>query len=173
MAGFTPDVLLCATFHQRIPAEVLAQARRCALNIHSSLLPGFRGPTPTNWAILRGERETGVSFHQLTEGLDEGGLFTQMRLEVGQRTDGELRLALAELAAREVCGVLDGIVDGKLTPRPQDPSQAFWLPRAGSDEGLGILLRERPPKDRLLRGLSPLPGPDFLARVLRGLDESA
>lgn len=171
--GFAPDVLLCATFHQRIPAEMLALPTRAAVNIHPSLLPGYRGPTPTNWAILRGETETGVSFHQLSEGLDEGGLYAQKRLAIGNRNDGELRQALAGLAAGAVRGVLDEILaeepDKRLAPMPQDASQAFWLPKAGSDAGLKLLLKERPPLDRLQRGLSPLPGPEFLARVLAGL----
>jgi len=173
VSGFAPSVLLCATFHQRIPAGILARRALRALNVHPSLLPGYRGPTPTNWAILRGEAETGISFHQLSEGLDEGGLYAQRRLAVGERTDGELRLALAELAASEVCGVLDEVLEGRLAPVDQDVSRASWLPKVGSPEGLKILLRERPPRERLQRGLTPLPGVDFLERVLRELEEPA
>ena len=173
MRSFKPDVLLCATFHQRVPPEVLALAGRAALNIHMSLLPAYRGPTPTSWTILRGERETGISFHQLSEGLDEGVLYAQRRMAVNGRTDGELRLALSELAAAEVCGVLDGVLGGWLTPTPQDESRAFWLPKAGSEEALTLLVGERPPLERLERGLMPQPGPDFLARVRRALADTA
>lgn len=166
VADFAPELLLCATFHQRIPAEVLALARRAAINIHPSLLPAHRGPTPTNWAILRGEAETGVSFHELSEGLDEGGIYLQRRLAVGGRTDGELRLALAELAARELPAVLDGVLDGSLRQAPQDASLASWLPNIASEQGLALLLADPPPRERLERGLTPLPGPALLERIL-------
>jgi len=161
---FAPDVLLCATFHQRIPAEVLAVAR-FAINIHPSLLPGYRGPTPTNWTILRGELETGISFHQMNEMIDEGGVYLQRRLLIGDRTDGELRQALAVLAAENLGPDLDGVIDGRLHPTPQDASKAFWLPNVSSDEGLSILIREKPRKERLVRGLTPLPGSTFVERV--------
>lgn len=173
VGGFKPDVLICATFHQRIPSSVLGQIGRLRLNIHSSLLPALRGPTPTNWAILRGEEETGITFHQLSEGLDEGALYAQRRLAVGNRTDGELRHALAELAAAELRDVLDKILDGELAPVAQDVTQASSFPRVATEEGLKIILQEKIPLGRLERGLTPMPGPDFLERVLRGMDEGA
>lgn len=168
--GFKPDVLLSATFHQRIPAWALAPFTPLALNIHPSLLPGYRGPTPTNWAILRGEPETGVSFHKLVKEMDAGDLYAQRRLPIGGRTDGELRLALAELAASAVCGILEEIVDGRLAAVPQDTSKSTWQPKVDSEAGFAILRQQRLSQERLKRGLTPMPGPKFLERIVRERD---
>lgn len=166
VADFAPELLLCATFHQRIPAEVLALARRAALNIHSSLLPAYRGATPTNWAIMRGEARTGVTFHQMCGEVDAGGVLLQSALEIGGRNDGELRQALGLLAADELRRVLDGVLSGALEAVPQREDKALWLPKAWSPEGLALLSRSSIPLDKIVRGFTPFPGREFIEGIL-------
>ena len=66
IAQFSPDLMVVATYHKKIPENILAIPVYKAINIHPSLLPAYRGPTPTNWAIINGEKKTGITFHFLT-----------------------------------------------------------------------------------------------------------
>ena len=96
-----PDLLLLAAYGQILSPEVLAIPRIGALNVHFSLLPRHRGASPIQAAILAGDRETGVTTMWMTEGLDEGPVFSSLRTPIGPEEDaGSLSARLAELGAR-------------------------------------------------------------------------
>ena len=80
---YEPDLLLCAGFPWKIPADALALPRLGALNGHPSLLPDYRGPSPVAWAIRNGETEIGFTFHRMEAELDTGAILAQGRIELG------------------------------------------------------------------------------------------
>jgi len=156
---FAPDVILAATFHQKIPAAVRGVARLGAVNVHPSLLPAYRGPTPTHWAILEGEAETGVTFHELTDAYDAGDILMQERLALEESTDGQLRRRLAALAGEMTGPFLQRLSAGRWKPRPQDETRSSTYPALTSPAGLRLLRTGGYPPDRIRRALTPYPGP--------------
>jgi len=82
VAGLAPDFLFSFYYRHMLPAPMLRAARRGAFNMHGSLLPKYRGRVPVNWAILRGERETGATLHEMVEKPDAGGIVDQMAVPI-------------------------------------------------------------------------------------------
>lgn len=154
-----PDVAVVMAYGRILPPPVLRAPTRGCINLHASLLPKYRGAAPINWAIIRGEEETGISLMQMDEGLDTGPVFSSRRLRIGAaETAGELSSRLAELAATVVREDLVRAVAGELEPLPQDDALASWAPP---------LTREHCRIDWsltakeivcLVRGLAPCPG---------------
>jgi methionyl-tRNA formyltransferase len=104
------DVALVLAYGRILPPTVLKAPVCGCLNLHASILPRYRGAAPINWAIVRGETETGMSLMQMDEGLDTGPVFTVRRVPIGENeTAGELGVRLGALAADLVT----------ITPRPR------------------------------------------------------
>jgi len=167
------DVALVMAYGRILPGDVLAAPRRGAMNLHASLLPKLRGAAPINWAIVRGETETGVSLMQMDEGLDTGPVFSRHSIPISEtETAGSLAERIAELATKVVHADLGPAVEGKLTAEPQDEALASHAPLIGRDH-LKIDWG-RPALDiaRLIRGMSPRPGAFTLlqGKTLRILD---
>jgi methionyl-tRNA formyltransferase len=167
------DVALVMAYGRILPGDVLGAARRGAMNLHASLLPKYRGAAPINWAIVRGEAETGVSLMQMDEGLDTGPVYSRHVLPImATETAGSLAERIATLAASVVHSDLTAAVEGRLQAEPQDEMLASHAP---------LIEREhlridwgRPSLDiaRLIRGMSPRPGAFTLLgdKTLRVLD---
>src|SRR3989338_7070851 len=77
-----PDLFVVIAYGRLLPAEVLAIPRTFAVNVHSSLLPQYRGAAPINWAVINGERETGISIMRVTAKMDAGDIIAQKRLKI-------------------------------------------------------------------------------------------
>jgi len=106
------------------------------LNVHPSLLPRHRGPSPIQWAIACGDRITGVTTMLLDEGMDTGPILLQRRVEIGPReTAEELSKRLAELGARLMVETLDGLESGSVEPHPQPEEGASVTPMIRRDFG--------------------------------------
>jgi methionyl-tRNA formyltransferase len=168
---FLPDLILVATYDQKIPQEIIKIPRLEAVNIHPSLLPKYRGPCPTHWAIIHGEKETGITFHQVTAGYDLGAILYQRRIEIDELTDGELRQKLARLAGECLEGFLAAYLHGKLIPIAQDPDQGSYFPKITSKEGISLLKSGHFSMDNLIRGLHPYPGMGILNNEINGLQK--
>jgi methionyl-tRNA formyltransferase len=155
----SPDVALVLAYGRILPPNVLEAPRRGCMNLHASLLPAYRGAAPIQWAIIRGETETGIALMQMDEGLDTGPVYCERRLAIGENEDtGSLTTRLGELAAEVVREDLPRAVRGEISPTPQDTSRATYAPpmekeHARLDWGL-------PARDIVnrVRGLSPRPG---------------
>ncbi len=102
-----------------------------ALNLHPSLLPAYRGPAPIPWTIINGETETGLSIFRIDDGLDTGHLLWQEKYPLPETwTGGELESFLAEVGARAILQVLEGLALGTLQPFPQPPlPEAPYAPK--------------------------------------------
>jgi methionyl-tRNA formyltransferase len=155
----SPDVSLVIAYGRILPPDVLAAPRRGCLNLHASLLPKYRGAAPINWAIVHGERETGVSLMQMDEGLDTGPVLAREALAIGpEETAGELAARIAELAARIVRERLEAAVRGELAPEPQDAALVSMAPPIESEHRRVDFAQSAEAITNLVRGLAPTPG---------------
>jgi methionyl-tRNA formyltransferase len=153
------DVALVMAYGRIFGASLLHAPARGCINLHASILPRYRGAAPINWAIVRGEAETGISLMQMDEGCDTGPVFSRHAIDIGpNETAGELSERLATLAARVVREDLRRAVAGELAPEPQDDSAATHAPMLQKSDGL---LRFEMPARAVhdqARGLHPWPG---------------
>lgn len=155
---YKPDIMLVATFDKKIPLSISKIPRMGAINIHPSLLPNYRGPTPTHWAIINGESESGVTFHYISEDFDLGDILFQEKISVGKLIDGQLRKTLADLASSMIHPFLVKYIKGELNPKPQNENEGSYYPKLTSKEGIVLLKSGRFDRDNLVRGVTPYPG---------------
>jgi methionyl-tRNA formyltransferase len=122
-----------------IPQAVIDLFEPGIINVHPSLLPKYRGPSPVESAILHGDSETGVSIMQLSAAMDAGPVYTQITVPLnGTETAPELEAHLGTLGAQELASVLPSIIDGSLDAQPQDDSLATYCKLLSKDDGLLI-----------------------------------
>ena len=129
------------------------------INIHASLLPFYRGAAPINWAIIRGEQETGITIMQMDEGMDTGAILVQEQVPIeASDTAGTLAEKLSVLGAKLITTALPLIASGKLLPTPQDGSKATMAPLLKKENGLIDWTLPAVEIHNRVRGLSPWPG---------------
>jgi methionyl-tRNA formyltransferase len=154
-----PDVAIVLAYGRILPRPVLDAPRHGCLNLHASILPRYRGAAPIQWALMRGETETGISLMQMDDGLDTGPVLRVRRITIDPDDDaGRLSERLAELAAVMVREDLGPAVDGTLVPVPQDDSLATLAPPLTREHGRIDWTRPAREIVAQVRGLSPRPG---------------
>ena len=152
------DVAVVLAYGRILPASVLAAPARGCLNLHASILPRYRGAAPINWAVVRGETETGISLMQMDEGLDTGPVFTVRRLAIGEdETAGELAVRLGALAAQIVGDEVPRVVRGELETAPQDHAAATSAPPLEKAQGRIDWQRTATEVHNHVRGMTPWP----------------
>ena len=131
-----PDIIFVATFDKLIPKKICDCAKLGAVNIHPSLLPKYRGACPEFWAIKKGEKETGVSIHYLSDEFDTGRVIAQKKVMIGEKdTVGVLSYTLAQTAAALASEVIDGFAaDGDLKGIEQNDINASKAPLVTADD---------------------------------------
>src|SRR4029077_2264040 len=97
--GLAPDFIFSFYYRAMLQAPLLAAARRGALNMHGSLLPNYRGRAPVNWAILRGERESGATLHYMVARADAGDIVDQLAVPILEDDDAREVFAKVTVAA--------------------------------------------------------------------------
>lgn len=153
------DVAVVMAYGRILPPAVLAAPRLGCVNLHASILPRYRGAAPINWAIVRGETETGISLMQMDEGCDTGPVFSVHRLPIGpDETAGELYQRLAELGARVVRADLPRLVAGELKAVPQDERAATHAPMLTREDGRIDWSQDVATVYDRVRGMTPWPG---------------
>jgi methionyl-tRNA formyltransferase len=123
-----PDFLFSFYYRSLLPAGLLASARRGALNIHGSLLPKYRGRAPTNWAILKGESETGATLHYMVDKADAGDIVDQLAVPILVDDDGREVFSKVTVAAEIILArSLPRLIAGTAArhPQPMLPGQYF------------------------------------------------
>jgi methionyl-tRNA formyltransferase len=154
-----PEIQVVVAYGQILPKAVIDAAKRGTLNVHASLLPRFRGAAPIQWAIVRGESETGVTTMQIDEGLDTGPLLLARSTPIGPaETAAQLEPRLAQLGAALLLETLSGIEAGTLTPTPQDDTRATLAPIIKKEDGRVDWRLTAVEIDRRVRGFTPWPG---------------
>ena len=125
LAELKPDVIVVAAYRLFLPSAVLELPPFGCLNIHPSLLPRHRGPSPVATAILKGDTETGVSLMKLDEGMDSGPILAQRAALIGElESTEELTNRLFDMGAQLLIDTLPHWIGGRIRAEPQDDSQA-------------------------------------------------
>lgn len=159
IAGARPDLIVVIAFGQKVSKELTELPPNGAINVHSSLLPKYRGAAPINWAIVNGEAETGISIITLAEKMDAGQILAQSQTPIGpDETAGELHDKLAELSAPLLMETIDKIGDGTALYKEQDHSKATLAPKLNKSDGWIDFTRDADVIQRWIRGLWPWPG---------------
>lgn len=142
-----------------LPKRVLEAFPRGCVNIHGSLLPKYRGAAPIQWAVIRGERETGVTIMQLDEGMDTGPILLTrtMAMEPGE-TSGSLFQRMAPIGAEALLDALDGLEQGTITPIAQDHDAATYAPMLEKHHGIIDWTKSAHEVAGLINGVDPWPG---------------
>ena len=159
LASLGPDLIVVAAYGLYIPSDVLAAPRLGCLNIHPSLLPFYRGPSPVASAILNGDSVSGVTVMVVTERMDAGPIVAQRETPIGpDETTPELTARLFEMGAGLLLEVLPGWRRGDVSPREQDESEATMTRRLSRDDGRIDWSRPAEEIARQARAYDPWPG---------------
>ncbi len=158
LAAYAPELIVVAAYGKILPKALIDLPPKGCINVHSSLLPKYRGAAPIHWAILNGERETGVTIMDIAEALDAGDILSQSATPIDpDETVETLHDRLAEMGADLLSETVKAIEAGTVRRIPQDDSQSTYAP---------MLSRELSPMDwsrsakqlhDQVRGLTPWP----------------
>jgi methionyl-tRNA formyltransferase len=131
-----PDLIFSFYYRRVLPEEMLAAARMGAYNVHGSLLPKFRGRAPVNWAVLKGETQTGATLHAMTERADRGPIVDQEAVPIGpDDTAYEVQQRVTAAAVAVLARQLDALEAGAARAVPQDESRASRFGRRTPEDG--------------------------------------
>ncbi len=159
LAELDADLVLVAAYGLILPPAVLTAPRLGCVNIHASLLPRWRGAAPVQRAIEAGDRESGVSFFVMDEGIDTGPLLARFPLPLPPRIRApELHDRLAALAAERVVEVLEDYARGRIRPRPQPAEGASYAAKVRKEEGHLDFTAPAALLERRIRAFDPWPG---------------
>jgi methionyl-tRNA formyltransferase len=153
-----PDCIVVAAYGQIIPKSILDIPPKGIINVHGSLLPSYRGAAPIQWAIVRGETETGITTMLMDEGLDTGAILLQKRIAIEpDDTSATLEDKLSVLGAELLLETLEGWQANTISPLPQDDSRATLAPRIKVLDALVDWSRPAAEIERSVRGFDPWP----------------
>lgn len=157
--GRKPDILVVIDFGMLLPKELLVMPRLASLNVHTSLLPRYRGAAPVAWAIIRGDTHTGVTVMRLTEKLDAGDILLQKNTAILPEEDlPSLESRLSRLGAEALLEAMGQLEKGQAVWIKQDQAQAFYARKLTKADG--HVDWNRPAREILnrLRAMKPWPG---------------
>lgn len=124
-----PDIIVVTAYGQILPKEILELPKHGCINIHASLLPKYRGAAPINWVLLNGEKVTGVTSMQMSEGLDTGDMLIKKSTEIGENeTYSQLYSRLSVMGGEVLEETLKAIEEGTLAPEKQDDALSCYSP---------------------------------------------
>jgi len=159
LRGLAPDLIVVVAFGQILSKEILSLPPLGCINVHASLLPRYRGAAPMQWAIVRGEKETGVTTMFMDEGLDTGDMLMREKLPITQTmTAAELHDAMMKLGADVLERTLFSLSEGTLKRTPQDETLSTYAPLLDKEVGRIDWKKSAQEIHDLVRGLNSWPG---------------
>ena len=158
LRAYNPDVIVVVAFGQIIPLSILQMPKYGCVNIHGSLLPKYRGAAPIQWAVLDGEKETGITTILMDEGIDTGDILLKKTIKIdADETSGSLFDKLMALGAKTILETLDELEKGSLTPTKQGESHTAYAKMLTKAMGLIDFTRSAKELDCFVRGMNPWP----------------
>ncbi len=153
-----PDLIVTAAYGQILPKSLLDAPPLGCINVHASLLPKYRGGAPIHQALIDGEKVTGVTIMYMVEKLDAGDMIMQAEMPIGPEDHvGTMHDKLSQLGANLLREVLPRLIQGKVTPIPQDESQVTYAPNITREAEKIDWLRSAEQLFNQVRGLHPWP----------------
>lgn len=153
-----PDLVVTAAYGQIVPKAILDGPRYGCINVHASLLPKYRGGAPIHWALINGEKETGITIMKMVPELDAGDILSQREIPIDDRDNvGTLHDKLSRLGAELLTETLPDLLSGRIRPIPQDERLVTYAPNIRrEDEWIDWGRTARQIYDHV-RGLHPWP----------------
>ena len=153
-----PELIVVAAYGKILPEDILNYPKYGSINVHSSLLPKYRGAAPINWAILDGEAETGVSIMYMAKELDAGDVILQKSTAIGEDEDAlALTARLAGLGAEALDEAVEALKNGTASRTPQDGSKQTYASMLSKEMSPIDWSRPAHAIDCQVRGLIPWP----------------
>ncbi|MDP2681405.1 MAG: methionyl-tRNA formyltransferase [Deltaproteobacteria bacterium] len=159
ISNFSPDVIAVVAYGKILPKAILDIPPKGCINVHASILPKYRGAAPINWAIINGEKETGITTMLLDEGMDTGDMLLTEKVEIrDDDTTSSLHDRLKYIGADLLIKTIKDIKSETIRPIPQDDSQATYAPMLKKEDGRIDWTMKAEEIKNLIRGLNPWPG---------------
>ena len=159
IAGYEPDLIVVIAFGQKIGNALTNLPPKGSINVHSSLLPKYRGAAPINWAIINGETTTGISIITLSEKMDAGQILAQSQTDIADNeTADQLHDRLATIAAPLLLKTIEKIADGTAVYTEQNHDEATCAPKLKKSDGFLDFNEPAEVLARKIRGFWPWPG---------------
>ena len=167
-----PDIGIVASFGALIPTDIISWPKKGLLNLHPSLLPKYRGPTPVPTTILNGEKETGLTIIKVDEQIDHGPIVSQFKEEIKpDNTSESLLNRLFTMGGQVLTTILPSYLEGKIELREQNHSQATFTQKLTRESGKMDWSKAADYQERFIRAMFPWPGAWTLLR--QGFGEQA
>ncbi len=158
LKGIEADIIVVVAFGQILTKEILDMYKYGCINVHASLLPEYRGAAPYQWAVINGEKITGVTVQQMNEGIDTGDIIKTVEMEIAaDETAGSLYDKLSVAGAKLCVETLEAIGDGTATFTPQDDSKSSYAKMLSKQFGNIDWSMAAVKIEQLIRGLNPWP----------------
>ena len=155
---YNPDVIVVVAFGQIIPESILKIPKYGCVNIHGSLLPKYRGAAPIQWAVLDGEKETGITSMLMDKGLDTGDILLKKVIPIAEdETSGSLFEKMMFLGADTLLETLNGIEKSEIKPEKQGESTTEYAKMLTKSMGLIDFTKSAFELDCFVRGMNPWP----------------
>lgn len=153
-----PDAVVVVAFGQIISKELLEVPRLGCVNIHASLLPKYRGSAPIQWAVINGEKETGITTMMMDTGIDTGDMLEKVIIPIEkEETGGSLNDKLSHAGAQLILSTLEGLEKKTIVPIPQPEEGTCYVSRLTKTMGDIDWTSSAEAIERLVRGLNPWP----------------
>lgn len=158
LRSFGADLIVVVAFGQILPKSILEMPKYGCINVHASLLPKYRGASPIQWAVLNGEKETGVTVMKMDEGLDTGDMILVEKVTLDEKeTGGSLFERLQVVGASACVKAVSQIENGTATYTQQDHEQATKTGLIEKSFGFLNFSKSAEELERIIRGLNPWP----------------
>ena len=158
LRSMQPELIVVAAFGQFLSQEILTMPKYGCINVHASLLPKYRGAAPIQYAIIKGEKESGVTIMQMDIGMDTGAMLDKVVVPIGENTTmGELHDELKEKGAQLLLEIIEKIEAGTAVAEPQNNDEATYATLL--DRSMERIDWTKPAQDvhNLIRGFNPAP----------------
>lgn len=153
-----PDVIVVIAFGQILSKEILELPKHGCINVHASLLPKYRGAAPIQWAVINGDKKSGVTTMYMAEGLDTGDIIDTSEIVLDEKeTGGSLFDKLADLGGKLILNTLDKLETGTATRTRQDDARSTYAGKITKELGKIDFTKSAVEIERLIRGLNPWP----------------
>jgi methionyl-tRNA formyltransferase len=136
LKSYRADIFVVVAYGRLLTQEVLGIPKMLCMNVHGSLLPQYRGAAPVNWAILNGDKETGMTIQKMALSLDAGEIIAQEKMRIENDEDSDhLRKRMAQTGAKLLVKILDKYPSGNFPLTPQEQAKVTWAPKLTKEMG--------------------------------------
>ena len=159
LSKLTPDLICVTAYGKIIPKNILDLPRYGCINVHASILPKYRGAAPINWAIINGEKSTGVTTMLMDEGMDTGDMLLKEEIQIADKeTSIEISEKLSQIGAELLLETIELLEDGRLEPIKQNDDEVTYAPILKKEIGKIDWNKSASDINNLIRGTQPWPG---------------